>query len=216
MLLNILSTIYAFFYDLAIKLVPILVLVALTLLSFWFLKKNIKEDLVPLPRLKEHTPDYVFFNAKLTVLNKAGQTKYRLLGTEFKHYEDDASIDIIKPRLKVFNPKGPPLTVQSDTAHVTGELDIVELFNHAIVYRPADINSSGLTISPYAKLTSNYMQFFINDDILKTNVPVQIERGLSVMSASQGAIYNNVDQSVSMFGDVHGYIEASDMKKSTP
>jgi lipopolysaccharide export system protein LptC len=46
-----------------------------------------------------------------------------------------------------------------------------------------------------------------------THLPIRIERGDSVMTASKGATYDNVDQAVSMFGNVQGSIAPSDTSK---
>jgi lipopolysaccharide export system protein LptC len=200
-------------YEMGLKIIPLIIMALLTLASFWFLKKNIVDEPVQPPRIKNHTPDYVFRNARLTVLNPDGSTKYRLLGNEFKHYEDDASIDIVQPRLRLFDPKSPPLTVVANNAHVTGDLDIIELFTNADISRPAQLNSSGRVINPLLHLQSNYLKFFINDDKMKTHLPIRIQRGESVMTASQGATYDNVNQAVSMFGNVQGTISPSDTSK---
>ena len=201
-------------YEMGLKLIPVIVMGLLTLASFWFLKKNIVDEQAQPPRVKNHKPDYVFTNARLTVLNPDGTTKYRLLGKEFKHYEDDASIDIVQPRLRLFDPRNPPLTVTANNAHVTGDLDIVELFINADISRPAQLNSSGKVINPLLHLQSNYLKFFINDDKMKTHLPVRIQRGESIMTASQGATYDNVNQATSMFGNVQGFIAPSDTSKN--
>ena len=51
-----------------------------------------------------------------------------------------------------------------------------------------------------------------NDDVIDTNVPVKIERGASVMTATQGAHFENVDQRMTLLGDVKGYIESTGNK----
>jgi lipopolysaccharide export system protein LptC len=205
----------SFLYEFFLRLIPLLIMGLLTLVSFWFLKTNTTDEAPSPPRKKPHTPDYIFSNAKLTVLNPDGTTKYRLLGKEFKHYEDDASIDILQPRLRLFNPKTPPMTVLANTAHVTGDLDIVELFKNADISRPAQLNASGNIINPLLHLQSNYLKFFINDDKMKTHLPIKIQRGDSIMTATQGATYDNVNQAVSMFGNVQGTIVPSDNFRKT-
>jgi lipopolysaccharide export system protein LptC len=202
-------------YGLGLRLIPILIMGLITLASFWFLKKNTQEETPTPPRTKIHQPDYVFTDAKLTVLNPDGSTKYRLLGKEFKHYEDDAAIDIIEPKLRLLNPKTPPLTLSSNTGHVTGDLAIVELFQNAEISRPAELNPKGAVINPNLLLQSNYLKFFVNDDKMTTNLPIKIVRGESVMTASRGANYDNIDQSVSMFGNVQGFLAPSDNAKKT-
>jgi lipopolysaccharide export system protein LptC len=200
--------------ELGAKLIPLIIMGLITLASFWFLKKNTSEELPSPPRVLTHEPDYIFSNAKLTVLNLDGSTKYRLLGKEFKHYEDDASIDINLPRLRLMNPKAPPLTVSANKGQITGDLDIVELFNNADISRPAEVSPSGKVINPYLHMQSNYLKFFINEDKMTTHLPIKIQRGESIMTSTQGANYNNINQSLDMFGNVQGTIAPGDTSKS--
>ena len=155
--MNYLTTIKETITGFIVRLIPLLILGSITLLSFWYLKKNIQPELPTVARSKEHKPDYVFTDAKLTVLNLDGSTKYRLLGREFRHFEDDASIDVIKPQLRLFAKNTPPTTVRSETAHVSGNLDIVELFKNVLVSRPSQFNATGLLINPFFKLKTDYL-----------------------------------------------------------
>jgi lipopolysaccharide export system protein LptC len=195
------------------RLIPLFVLGSITLLSFWYLKKNIQPELPTVAKSKNHKPDYVFTDAKLTVLNLDGSTKYRLLGREFRHYEDDASIDVLKPQLRLFAKNAPPTSIRSETAHVSGNLDIVELFKNVLVSRPSQLNTTGLLINPFFMLNTDYLEVFVNEDRLTTRLPVKIQRGGSIVTANKGADYDNVSQSVQMYGDVHGVIEPSNNLK---
>ena len=211
--MNYLTTIKETITGFIVRLIPLLILGSITLLSFWYLKKNIQPELPTVARSKEHKPDYVFTDAKLTVLNLDGSTKYRLLGREFRHFEDDASIDVITPQLRLFAKNTPPTTVRSETAHVSGNLDIVELFKNVLVSRPSQINTTGLLINPFFKLNTDYLEVFVNDDRLTTRLPVKIQRGDSIVTANKGADYDNVSQSIQMYGDVQGVIEPSNTLK---
>jgi lipopolysaccharide export system protein LptC len=195
------------------RLIPLLLLASLTLLSFWYLKKNIQPELPPVAKKKTHKPDYIFTNAKLTVLNFDGTTKYRLIGKEFKHFEDDASIDIQSPQLRLFNKTAPPTTILSNTAHLSGDLDIVELFKRVTVSRPNQLNSTGLIINPFFQLDTDYLKVFVNDDRFTTRLPIKIQRGESIINASKGADFDNVSQSIQMFGDVTGTIAPNTFNK---
>ena len=210
---NALNYIQDFIYELGAKLIPLVVMGLITLASFWFLKKNTAEEPTQAPRARGHEPDYIFSNAQLTVLNLNGTTKYRLLGKEFKHFEDDASIDVLLPRLRLMNAKTPPLTISANKGHITGDLDIIELFENADISRPAEMNSSGKVLNPLLHLQSNYLKFFINDDKMTTHLPVRIQKGDSVMSSTKGADFDNVNQSISMYGNVQGSIAPNESSK---
>jgi len=196
-----------------VRLIPLVLLGSITLLSFWYLQKNTLPELTTIVKSKEHKPDYVFTEAKLTVLNLDGSTKYRLLGREFRHYEDDASIDVIKPQLRLFSKNALPTTVRSETAHISGNLDIVELFKNVLVSRPNQMNLAGLVINPFFNLNSDYLEVFVNEDRLTTRLPVKIQRGESIVTATKGADYDNISQSIVMYGDVNGLIAPSNSLK---
>jgi lipopolysaccharide export system protein LptC len=198
--------------DLAIRFIPITVLAALALLTYSYLKTNTKVDPPVEARTKVHIPDYIFDNARLTVLDEQGQTKYRLLGKKFSHFEDDASIDISEPQIRFFTKGTPPTTISSVKGHLDGDVSILELFDRAEIFRPDQIGKSGGIINPRLKATSNYFKIFINDDIIETDLPVRIERGQSLITASKGAHFENVDQKMTLLGDVKGYIVPTESK----
>ena len=54
---------------------------------------------------------------------------------------------------------------------------------------------------------------FVNDDRLTSRLPVKIQRGDSIVTANKGADYDNVSQSIQMYGDVQGVIEPSNTLK---
>ena len=62
-------------------------------------------------------------------------------------------------------------------------------------------------------LNTDYLEVFVNEDRLTTRLPVKIQRGGSIVTANKGADYDNVSQSVQMYGDVHGVIEPSNNLK---
>ena len=54
---------------------------------------------------------------------------------------------------------------------------------------------------------SSYFKVLINDDIIETNRPINLEQGMSVMNSTDGGTFNNVDQSMVLSGQVKGRIE---------
>lgn len=196
-------------------LLPLLSLALLALLSFWYLKAKTDQKPPPPTHPKTHIPDYVFSNVRLTSLNETGRAKYRLLADEFKHFEDDASIDITRPRLRLFSKDAEPMTVTSKTGHMDGDLSILELFDNVNISRPPQLDSAGIMIDPHLLAVSNYFKAFINDDIIKTNLPVKIERGQSIMTSSQGAEFDNVQQKIILLGNVQGFIAPADTAKKS-
>lgn len=190
-----------------LRLMPLILMGTLTLLTFWLVKKNTPPEKSLLERVRLHEPDYTIQNGTLSALNELGNTKYRVLGKKVTHYDDDASIDIIIPRMRLFQANKAPVTVKSDTGHLDGDLTILDLVNNAEIFRPAQAATATEPATLRMLAQSSYFKVLINDDIIKTNKPMKLEQGMSVMNSTDGGIFNNVDQSMVLLGQVKGRIE---------
>jgi lipopolysaccharide export system protein LptC len=179
----------------------------LTLLTFWLVEKNTPPPTNAIERPRLHEPDYTIKNGALSYLNEQGQTKYRILAKELIHYDDDASIDIAQPRMRSFQPDKAPVTVRAKRGHIDGDLSMLDLYDNVEIYRPAQSASEIQKASPYMLAKSSYFRVLINDDIIKTDKPVELEQGLSVMQSNAGGVFDNVKQSMQLLGAVKGRIE---------
>ena len=54
---------------------------------------------------------------------------------------------------------------------------------------------------------SDYFQVLINDDLINTRYPLTLEQGLSILTSNEGGSFNNVTQTMTLFGKVQGRIE---------
>ena len=88
-----------------LRLTPLILMGALTLVTFWLVKSNAPVEKSAIERVRLHEPDYTITNGALSALNELGNTKYRVLGKKVIHYDDDASIDIETPRMRLFPPE---------------------------------------------------------------------------------------------------------------
>ena len=188
-------------------LMPFLLMGALTLMTFWLVKKNTPPESSMLERIRLHEPDYIIKNGTLSALNEQGNTKYRILGNKVTHYDDDASIDIDAPRMRLFQPDKAPVTVKSNTGHLDGDLTILELFDNASIFRPQQAATATEPASLRMLASSSYFKVLINDDIVKTDRPITLEQGMSIMNSTEGGTFDNIQQSMTLSGQVKGRIE---------
>jgi len=191
-----------------LRLMPLLLMGGLTLLTFWLVQKNTPLPINVIERPRLHEPDYTLKNGALSYLNEQGKTKYRILGKELIHYDDDASIDIIQPRMRSFQPNKAPVTVRAKRGHIDGDLSVLDLYDNVEIYRPPQSANETQKANPYMLAKSSYFQVLINDDIIKTDKPVELEQGLSFMQSNAGGIFDNVQQSMQLLGTVKGRIES--------
>jgi lipopolysaccharide export system protein LptC len=190
-----------------LRLTPLLLMGTLTLVTFWLVQKVTPSEKSSLERVRLHEPDYTITNGALSALNEVGNTKYRILGNKVIHYDDDASIDILTPRMRLFQLDKAPVTVKSDTGHLDGDLTILDLIDNASIFRPAQAATASQAATLRILASSAYFKVLINDDIIETNRPVTLEQGMSIMQSTEGGRFNNVEQSMTLLGQVKGRIE---------
>ena len=190
-----------------LRLMPLLLMGTLTLVTFWLVKKNTPAEKSAVERMRLHEPDYTISNGALSALNESGVTKYRVLGKKVIHYDDDASIDIETPRIRLFPPEKSPVTVKADKGHLDGDLTILDLIDNAEIFRPPQAASATEPARPRMLARSSYFKVLINDDIIQTNKPIRLEQGVSVMNSTEGGVFNNIEQSMVLSGQVKGRIE---------
>jgi lipopolysaccharide export system protein LptC len=190
-----------------LRLMPLILMSTLTLVTFWLVKKNEPSEKSAIERARLHEPDYTIVNGALSALNELGKTKYRVLGNKVTHYDDDASIDIQTPRMRLFPPEKSPVTVKSDTGHLDGDLTILDLMGNAEIFRPPQVASAAEPARPRMLARSSYFKVLINDDVIETDKPITLEQGMSVIHSTDGGTFNNVEQSMVLSGQVRGRIE---------
>ena len=190
-----------------LRLMPLILMGTLTLGTFWLVQKVTPPEKSSLERVRLHEPDYTITNGALTALNEMGNTKYRILGNKVIHYDDDASIDILTPRIRLFQLDKAPVTVKSDTGHLDGDLTILDLIDNASIFRPAQAATSSQAATLRMLASSTYFKVLINDDIIETNKPITLEQGISIMQSTEGGKFNNIEQSMTLLGQVKGRIE---------
>lgn len=190
-----------------LRLMPLILMSALTLATFWLVQKNTPPEKSMLERVRLHEPDYIINGGALSALNEFGNTKYRILGKKVTHYDDDASIDILTPRMRFFQLDKAPVTVKSDAGHLDGDLTVLDLINNASIFRPAQAATASQAATLRMLASSTYFKVLINDDIIETNRPMTLEQGMSTMHSTEGGKFNNVEQSMTLLGQVKGRIE---------
>ena len=185
------------------SLIPLVAMAALAGITWWLLQATMPPPHEGEVKPKEHTPDYFADNFSVSELDQSGATQYHMTATNLVHYEDNELSDLIKPAIRAFQPGKPIVTATGDTGTVNGDASIVDLYHNARIVRAAGDGD------PRMQADSEHFRVLVNDDVIETEKPVKLQRGLSVMTAS-GMNYNNVTRVMQLFGNVRGAIAASD------
>jgi lipopolysaccharide export system protein LptC len=189
------------------SLIPVLVMALLAGVTYWLLQATKPRENEDVVRPKSHTPDYFADNFSVSELDQSGTTQYRLTAQKMIHYEDTESSDLTMPAIRAFQPGKPIVTATGEWGTVNGDASIVNLYDHARILRAAGDGD------PQMQADSQHFRVLVNDDVIETEKPVKLQRGLSIMTAD-GMNYNNVTRFMQLFGNVRGAIAASDASGS--
>lgn len=186
------------------SLLPILALTALAGVTYWLLQATLPPPGEAVARPKRHSPDYFADNFSVTELGESGVTQYRLTAAKLIHYEDDETSQLTQPAMRAFQPGKPVVTATSKRGTLNGDVSIVDLYDDAKILRPAGGD-------PPMEAKSEHFRVLVNDDVIETEKPVKLQRGLSIANATNGMKYNNVTRVIDLYGNVRGAIAASDV-----
>ncbi len=180
----------------------LLAMAVLAGLTYWLLEAT-QAPATRSEKPKSHSPDYFADHFSVSELDQTGTTQYRLTAEKMVHYEDDENSDLTMPAIRAFQPGKPIVTATGQRGTVNGDASIVDLYDNARILRAA---GSG---DPEMQADSSHFRVLVNDDVIETEKPVKLRRGLSVATAN-GMHYNNVTRVMQLFGSVRGAIAASD------
>ena len=186
----------------AMRLMPLLLMALVAGSTFWLVQINTPREVSEGERVKRHVPDYYMDGFTATELAEDGSTKMRFTGDRMVHYEDDQTYEVTRPAMRSYEPDRPPVTGHAEIGKMNADASVVELFGNARIMRVPGADPSR---DPEMTATSSYFQLLVNDDIVKTNKPVTLTRGPSVMHAN-GLVFNNVTREVDLLGNVRGTI----------
>ncbi|MEX3956567.1 LPS export ABC transporter periplasmic protein LptC [Trinickia sp. EG282A] len=190
----------------ATRLTSLISLIAMTALAggtYWLLQATRPPASEGAERAKTHSPDYFAENFSVSELDQSGATQYRLTATKMIHYEDDDNSDLTHPAIRAFQPGKPIVTATGERGTVNADASIVDLYDHARILRAPGYGD------PEMQADSSHFRVLVNDDVIETEKPVKLRRGLSITTAN-AMNYNNVARVMQLFGNVRGNIAASD------
>ncbi len=187
---------------LIMRLLPLLLMAIVAGSTFWLVQLNSPREDAEKSNVKRHEPDYWMERFSATELAEDGSTKMRFTGVKMVHYEDDQTYDVTTPAMRAYEPDRPPVTANANRGVMNAEGSVIDLYGNAFIVRQA---GADVAKDPRMTAASQYFQLLVNDDIVKTDKPVQLTRGPSVMTAN-GLIFNNVTREVQLLGNVRGTI----------
>ena len=177
--------------------------VALALGSFWVLQVQRKHAADGAPKLPRIAPDYYVNKFTFVKLARSRTARYNISGDVLLHHPQDDSYEITRPIIHQLSNGRPPMLMFSDRALINSDNSEIQMIGGVDLDRPA----SGPT--EHFHLKSPYLILLPDDDIMKTDQPVDLLLGSSTLKGT-GMIANNALRQLNLASRVHGvYVPAT-------
>lgn len=183
----------------ATRLFPLVLMLALALLTFW-LERTVREEPVPAAQ-RSHHPDYVVERFTITDFNRAGVAESALAAVRMSHFPDDDSTELAAPRVLQSRPEQPRLALSADRGTLSQDGEEVFLYDNVLLVREAAAGSAE------ARMQTSFLHVVRARSLVRTDREVRIAEGGRAL-VGRGMEYDNESRQLSLHAEVRGSFEA--------
>jgi lipopolysaccharide export system protein LptC len=181
-------------------LFPLLLLVFLAVLTFW-INRTVQPPAVRLDGSSRHDPDYIMKNFVTTQTDIKGDLRYKLAAVEMRHFPDDDTTELQRPRYTQFAIGKPYTQVEGLRGYVSSNGEEVRLVDNVKVTRQAFADKGEMTVE------TNYLKILPNQDLVTTESPVVIRQAPKTVIYATGMVYEKNKQTVTLLHKVRAHYE---------
>jgi len=177
-----------------------LLLMAFLAAGTWWLVKNtplLEGPTEPVP--PRHEPDYRMQGFELQRFDKSGAMRFRVEGSEMRHYPDNDTLEIDGVRLRAFALDGALTLATARRALSNGDGSELQLLGDVLVQRFVPQRDGGLAATPALEVRGEFLHAFLNTEKLRSHLPVQLSYGGGQMRA-QSFEYDHLSGQLSFAG----------------
>ena len=194
--------------DQLIVYLPILLMGALALGSYWLVRNAPESKATMADKPLTHEADYFLRKFSIKTFGPEGRLKNEIFGGQARHFPDTDTIEIDDVRIHNFNEQGRLTTVTSANRAISnGDNSEVQLYGNAQSIREAVVDDKGV-YQPKMEFKGEFLHTFVNEERLKSHLPVTLKRGNSEMSADS-LDYDNVARVASLQGRVKAVLPSA-------
>lgn len=179
---------------------PLLLLLLLAVITFW-INKTVQPPAARIDGSSRHDPDYMMGNFVTTQTDANGNLRYKLAAVEMKHYPDDDTTELQRPRYTQFAIGKPYTQVEGLRGYVSTDGEEVQLVDNVKVTRQALGDKGEMT------LETEYLNIRPNDELVTTDRPVVIKQAPKTVIYATGMIYEKKSQTVTLLNKVRAHYE---------
>lgn len=130
-----------------------------------------------------------------------GALRYKLAAVEMRHFPDDDSTNLQRPRYTQFAADKPYTQVEGLRGHVSSDGEKIELFGNVKVTRQAFADKGAMTVD------TDYLNILPDEDIVRTDSPVVIRQAPKTVIYATGMIYEKDQRTLTLLHKVRAHYE---------
>lgn len=138
-------------------------------------------------------PDYIIDNFSFVRMAENGQPKYVISGDRLTHHPADNTSVIDQPVVQSMTVEHPRMTMTADHAHIDQNQSQVDMVGNVDIQRPGAPAQANKPAAEPLRIRTEAMTLLTDDEIAKTDKPVQVTLGGASMNAV-GMTVNNATQ----------------------
>lgn len=185
---------------------PVLLMGALALCSYWLVRNAPVVQISAADKPLNHEADYFLRKFSVKTFTPQGKLKNELFGGQARHFADTDTIEIDNIRIHNYNESGRLTTVTSANRAISnGDNSEVQLFGKAISVREAALDANG-AMQPKMEFRGEFLHTFVNEERLKSHLPIVIRRGNSEFNA-ETLDYSHLDRVINLQGRVKAVLK---------
>lgn len=179
---------------------PVVLLILLALLTFW-INKTVQPQTPKLDGSSRHDPDYIMSNFVTTQTDVKGDLYYKLAAIEMRHFPDDDTTELQRPRYTQFAVGKPYTQVEGLRGYVSSDGEEVQLFDNVKVTRQAFEGKGEMTVD------TDYLNIRPNQELVTTESPVVIRQAPKTVIYATGMVYEKKIRTVTLLHKVRAHYE---------
>ena len=183
---------------------PIVLMGALALSTYWLVRNSPVFTSQEAARAIKHDVDYFMRKFTIKSFDEQGIMRSEVKGLEGRHYADTDTLEIDQPRIVSISDVGRHVTSTGNRALSNGDGSEVQLFGNARVVREAAVSQDGTTM-PRMEFSGEFLHAYVNEERVKSHLPVVLTRGSDQFSGDTFA-YDNVSGIADLKGRVKGLL----------
>lgn len=183
---------------------PILLMGALALSTYWLVRNSPVFANQEAAKAAQHNVDYFMRKFTIKSFDEVGAMRSEIKGIEGRHFADTDTLEIDQPRIRSISELGRIVTSTGNRALSNGDGSEVQLFGNARVVRDPVVGNDG-QIMPRMEFSGEFLHAYVNEERVKSHLPVVLTRGSDQFSGDTFA-YNNVTGIAELKGRVKGLL----------